>query len=92
MAVMEGRYGPYVKWDKVFATIPKDTDPQAVTFEMAVELVNDKAAKGGKKPAKKAAAKPATKAAPKASAKKPAAKKPAAKKPAAKKPAAKAAE
>ncbi len=92
MAVMEGRYGPYVKWDKVFATIPKDTDPQAVTFEMAVELVNDKAAKGGKKPAKKAAAKPATKAAPKAAAKKPAAKKPAAKKPAAKKPAAKAAE
>ncbi len=92
MAVMEGRYGPYVKWDKVFATIPKDTDPQAVTFEMAVELVDDKAAKGGKKPAKKAAAKPAAKAAPKAAAKKPAAKKPAAKKPAAKKPAAKAAE
>ena len=75
MAVMEGRYGPYVKWDKVFATIPKDTDPQAVTFEMAVELVNEKAAKGGKKPAKKAA----PKAAPKAAAKKPAAKKPAAK-------------
>ena len=67
---------------------PKDTDPQAVTFEMAVELVDDKAAKGGKKPAKKAAAK----AAPKAAAKKPAAKKPAAKKPAAKNPAAKAAE
>ena len=92
MAVMEGRYGPYVKWEKVFATIPKDTDPLAVTFDMAVALVNDKAAKGGKKPARKAAAK----AAPKAAAKKPAAKKPLAKtpakKPAAKKPAAKAAE
>ncbi len=30
VAVMEGRYGPYVKWDKVNATIPKDRDPQAI--------------------------------------------------------------
>jgi DNA topoisomerase-1 len=53
--VMPGRYGPYVKWEKVNATIPKDTQPEDVTLEQALEMI---AAKGGskKKPAKKAAA------------------------------------
>ncbi len=78
--VMDGKYGPYVKWDKVNATLPKGTEPGDVTMEMAVELIAEKAAKSGKG-RKTAAKKPA--------AKKPAAKKPAAKKPAAKKPAAK---
>ncbi len=45
--VFEGRYGPYVKWGKVNATLPKDTDPQAVTMEQAVELIAEKAAKKG---------------------------------------------
>ena len=63
MAVMPGRYGPYVKWEKVNATIPKDTAPEDVTPEMAVALVDAKAAKSGKgkakaKPKAKAAAKP----------------------------------
>jgi len=56
--VMEGRYGPYVKWDKVNATLPKDVEPQSVTLEQALELIAEKAAKGGKgkkKPAKKPA-------------------------------------
>ncbi len=78
--VMDGKYGPYVKWEKVNATLPKGTEPGDVTMEMAVELITEKAAKSGKG-RKTAAKKPA--------AKKPAAKKPAAKKPAAKKPAAK---
>ncbi len=80
--VMDGRYGPYVKWEKVNATIPKDVEAADVTMEQAVEWIAEKAAKGGKK---KAAPKK------KAAAKKPAAKKPAAKKkaPAKKKPAAK---
>ncbi|SMY06582.1 type I DNA topoisomerase [Flavimaricola marinus] len=82
MNVMPGRYGPYVKWEKVNATIPKDTAPEDVTPEMAIALVDEKAAKSGKGKAKKAPAK-------KTASKKPAAKKPAAKKPAAKKPAAK---
>jgi len=88
--VMEGRYGPYVKWEKVNATIPKDVKPEDVTMDMAVGWIVEKAAKvGGRKkaPAKKTAAKKAP--AKKAPAKKTAAKKPAAKKPAAKKPAAK---
>ncbi len=53
--VMEGRYGPYVKWDKVNATIPKGTDPQSVTMEQAVDLIAEREAKSGK--AKKAPAK-----------------------------------
>lgn len=76
--VMDGRYGPYVKWGKINATLPKDTDPQSVDMDAAVALITEKA--GKKKPAKKKAA-PKKKAA----AKKPAAKKAAAKKPAAKK-------
>ncbi len=47
--VMDGRYGPYVKWEKVNATLPKETEPADVTMEMAVELIAAKAAKGGKK-------------------------------------------
>ena len=47
--VMAGRYGPYVKWEKINATLPKDVEPETVTMEMAVELVNEKAAKKGKK-------------------------------------------
>jgi DNA topoisomerase-1 len=56
--VMEGRYGPYVKWEKVNATIPKDVKPEDVTMEMAIELIVEREAKGGKKkPARKKAAK-----------------------------------
>ena len=56
--VMDGRYGPYVKWDKVNATIPKGSDPGELTFDQALELIAAKqAAKGGAK--KKAAPKSA---------------------------------
>ncbi|WP_413868994.1 type I DNA topoisomerase [Albidovulum sp.] len=58
--VMAGRYGPYVKWEKVNATLPKDMAPEAVTLDQALELIAAKSAKaGGKKaPARKAPAKP----------------------------------
>jgi DNA topoisomerase-1 len=88
--VMPGKFGPYVKWEKVNATLPKELTPEAVTLDEALVLIAEKAGKsGGKKKAapKKVAAKAAG--AKKAPAKKPAAKKPAAKKPEAKKPAAK---
>ncbi len=90
IAVMKGRYGPYVKWEKVNATLPKEMEPEAITLEEAVRLVDEKAARKGtgrKTAAKKPAARKS--AAKKSAAKKPAAKKPAAKKAAARKPAAK---
>ncbi|MEZ5912770.1 MAG: type I DNA topoisomerase [Paracoccaceae bacterium] len=63
--VMAGRYGPYVKWQKVNATLPKDMAPEAVTLEEALELIAAKAAKKGGKakaaPKKAAAKKTATK-------------------------------
>jgi len=52
--VMEGRYGPYVKYEKINATLPKGTEPKDVTMEMALEYI---AAKETKKPKKKKAAK-----------------------------------
>ncbi|MBT8474366.1 MAG: type I DNA topoisomerase, partial [Alphaproteobacteria bacterium] len=45
--IMDGKYGPYVKWEKVNATLPKDTDPEAVNIDMALELIAEKAAKKG---------------------------------------------
>ena len=65
--VMDGRYGPYVKYKRVNATIPKDKDPKDVTLEEAVELIKARAAKGKKSRAKpkkktKAKAKPKAKA------------------------------
>jgi len=53
VAVMKGKYGPYVKWGKVNATIPKGTEPEAVTMDIAVQLIAEKA------PAKKTARKKA---------------------------------
>jgi DNA topoisomerase-1 len=47
--VMDGRYGPYVKWEKVNATIPKGTEPADVTMDIAVQLIAERQAKGGKK-------------------------------------------
>ncbi|MVA58416.1 type I DNA topoisomerase [Agrobacterium vitis] len=73
ITVRDGRYGPYVNWGKINATIPKGMDPQAVTMEEAIALIVERAAKEG---SGKTKAKPAAKS---ASAKKAPAKKPAAK-------------
>ena len=77
--IMEGKYGPYVKWEKINATLPKDIEPADLSMDAAVELLDAKATSKGNKrkaPAKKTAVK-------KSPAKKTAAKKPAAKRPAA---------
>ncbi len=70
--VMSGRYGAYVKWGKINATIPAGKEPEETTLEEAVILL---AARAGKGKAKKAAKPKAAKApAKKAPAKKAAAK------------------
>ncbi|MCZ8042929.1 MAG: type I DNA topoisomerase [Beijerinckiaceae bacterium] len=71
LVVRAGKYGPYVNWGKVNATLPKSLTQEAITLEQAVELVNAKAessgvkgpgkAKAAKVPAKKPAAKSAAK-------------------------------
>ncbi|MBO9473551.1 type I DNA topoisomerase [Shimia sp. R10_1] len=71
--IMDGRYGAYVKWEKVNATIPKEVEVADVTMEQAVQWIAEKAAK--KKPTRKKAAPKKTAAKKKAPAKKTAAKK-----------------
>ena len=80
--LMRGRYGPYVTDGDTNATVPNGIDPLAVTLERALELLAERAAKGGGKKKKKAPAKARTpaKAAAKANPKKPSAKPSAAKK------------
>ncbi len=85
--VLSGRFGPYVNVGKINANVPKGSDPQAMTMEEAVKLLDERAAKA---PAGKAKATKAKSTTPKAAAAKTAAAKPAAKKPAAKKAPAKA--
>jgi DNA topoisomerase-1 len=57
--VLDGKYGPYVSWNKVNATVPKGSEPAALTVDDAVRLLQERISKGGgKKPARgKAAAK-----------------------------------
>jgi DNA topoisomerase-1 len=89
ITVRAGRFGPYVNHGKVNATLPKSVDPETLSLEQAVELINAKAAASPAKPARGGArkAKPAETADGEAPAKKPAAKKAPAKKTAAKSPA-----
>ncbi|MBX3514918.1 MAG: type I DNA topoisomerase [Xanthobacteraceae bacterium] len=83
----EGKYGPYVSHNKVNATIPAATDPATISLEEAIALIDARAGKSGKKPAKAKKAKETNGTGEEAAAEKPK-KKAAAKKPAAKKKAA----
>ena len=48
-----GRFGPYVNAGKINATLPKSTDPDALTLEEALRLIAAKAEATGLSPAAK---------------------------------------
>jgi len=63
ITVRDGRYGPYVNLGKINATLPKGTDPDSVTLEQAIALIDAKAGSGrstAKKTSAKASAKTST--------------------------------
>jgi DNA topoisomerase-1 len=47
VTVKSGRFGPYVNWGKINATIPRAVDPASLTLEQALEMIAAKAAGGG---------------------------------------------
>ncbi|MEL6689886.1 MAG: type I DNA topoisomerase [Pseudomonadota bacterium] len=53
--VFKGKYGPYVKWEKINATIPESVEVDDLTLAQAVDLIAERAAKSGKKVTKKKA-------------------------------------
>ena len=79
MQVLNGRYGPYIAFEKKNYKIPKTQEPSELTLEMCKEII-EKAPKTAARGAKKTTAKKTTTAAKKAPAKKAPAKKAAAKK------------
>jgi DNA topoisomerase-1 len=56
--LMDGKYGMYLKWGKVNATLPEGLEHEKLTLEQAIEIVKARAevvgAKGGKKASKSA--------------------------------------
>ncbi len=44
-----GRFGPFLKYDNAFTTIPKDYSPISITIEDAEKLINEKKEKESKK-------------------------------------------
>jgi DNA topoisomerase-1 len=47
VTVRDGRYGPYVNFGKINATLPKGKEPLSVTLDEAMALIAAKAEKGG---------------------------------------------
>jgi DNA topoisomerase-1 len=42
VSVGAGRFGPYVKHDRMFASLPKDADQMSITLEEAIVLIQEK--------------------------------------------------
>ena len=53
VSVGVGRFGPYVRHDKTYASIPKDVDPLSISLEEALQLLAEKREKDAKKHIKK---------------------------------------
>ncbi|MCY4258933.1 MAG: type I DNA topoisomerase [Rhodobacteraceae bacterium] len=50
--LLDGRYGPYVKWKRINASLPADTDPASLSLAAAIELINAKAGSGRRRKAR----------------------------------------
>jgi len=46
VCVLDGRYGPYVNHNSTNANIPKETDPQSVSLEQAVQMLAEREKSG----------------------------------------------
>ena len=64
VTVRDGRYGAYVNWGKVNATIPKGTAPESITLGHALELIAEREGRPAAQPRKKAGAPAKTNAGP----------------------------
>jgi DNA topoisomerase-1 len=53
IALHEGRYGPYVKHGKTNASLPKGVEPEDVTIDMAMELIEARRQRDAAKKSKK---------------------------------------
>lgn len=42
VSVGAGKFGPYVKYDNIYVSVPKDKDPLSITLEEAVQMIKDK--------------------------------------------------
>jgi DNA topoisomerase-1 len=47
IVILSGRYGPYVTDGEVNATLPKGTEPEEIDLDAALELIAQKAGRGG---------------------------------------------
>ena len=56
VTVRDGRFGAYVNWGKVNATLPKGTKPDSVTLSEALELIAEREGKPAARPRKPAKA------------------------------------
>ena len=55
VTVRDGRYGAYVNWGKVNATIPKGTAPDSITLGHALELIAEREGRPAAQPRKRRA-------------------------------------
>ncbi len=85
MQILNGRWGPYIKAGKKNVKIPKDKEPEDLTYAECVDLAEKTPEKGRRGGAAKGGAKAEATGAKKSTTKKPATKKTAKKKPSAKK-------
>ncbi|MDV7187069.1 type I DNA topoisomerase [Lutibacter sp. TH_r2] len=40
--VASGRFGPYIRFDKMFVSIPRDENPMSIDLDRAIELIEEK--------------------------------------------------